>query len=81
MRRLYTVSAIKRPASDTGAPALVSSQRITEERTYRDLVGPLGRKKAVCAECLFVNPVADIALLGPTGQSGLRQSNTNRMRG
>jgi hypothetical protein len=43
----------------------------TEERTYRDLVGPLGRKRAVCAECLFVDPVADIALLGPPDSQDL----------
>jgi len=35
------------------------------ERTYADLVGPLdGSKRRVWAECLFVNPVADIAVLG-----------------
>ena len=50
---------------------MVSSQRITEERTYRDLVGPLGRNRAVCAECLFVDPVADIALLGPPDSQDL----------
>src|SRR5438552_3247930 len=38
----------------------------TEERTYAKLLGPLGRKKpTVWAECLFVDPVADIAVLGP----------------
>jgi hypothetical protein len=34
------------------------------ERTYRDLLGPLGGAPQVSAECLFVDPVADIALLG-----------------
>jgi hypothetical protein len=35
------------------------------ERTYPRLLGPLrGAKPSVWAECLFVNPVADIALLG-----------------
>jgi hypothetical protein len=36
-----------------------------EELTYRALLGPLGGDKAVWAECLFVDPVADIAVLGP----------------
>lgn len=40
------------------------------ERTYMDLVGPLdGGKGKIWAECLFVDPVADIALLGgPDGE-------------
>ena len=36
----------------------------TEERTYRDLLAPLGATPAVCAECLFVDPVSDLAVLG-----------------
>lgn len=35
-----------------------------EERTYGNLLAPLGKKPRVWAECLFVNPVADIAVLG-----------------
>ena len=30
-----------------------------EQRTYRELLGPLGDKPTVWAECLFVDPVAD----------------------
>ena len=42
----------------------------TEERTYPELLGPLGsRKPKVWAECLFADPVGDIAVLGsPDGQ-------------
>jgi hypothetical protein len=41
----------------------------THERTYVNLLGPLGGERAVSAECLFVDPVADIAVLGsPDGQ-------------
>ena len=42
-----------------------------EEKTYKDLLAPLGnRKRMVWAECLFVDPVADIAVLGtPDGQA------------
>jgi hypothetical protein len=37
----------------------------SEERTYPHLLGPLGAKPRVPAECLFVDPVADVAVLGP----------------
>lgn len=33
-------------------------------RTYRDLLGPLDGDANVWAECLFVDPVADVAVLG-----------------
>jgi hypothetical protein len=36
----------------------------TEEITYRALLGPLGGKRTVWAECLFVELMADIAVLG-----------------
>jgi Trypsin-like peptidase domain len=36
----------------------------TAERTYRDLLGSLDAECSVWAECLFVDPVADIAVLG-----------------
>jgi Trypsin-like peptidase domain len=36
-----------------------------DERTYEGLLGSLdGDKKAVWAECLFANPIADVAVLG-----------------
>ena len=37
----------------------------SEERIYPRLLGPLGKKPRVSAECLFVDPVADLAVLGP----------------
>jgi len=41
-----------------------------EERTYANLLGPLGGELTVWAECLFVDPVADLAVLGsPDGQA------------
>jgi Trypsin-like peptidase domain len=44
-------------------PACVASY--TWERTYTNLLGTLsGKKTSVSAECLFVDPVADIAVLG-----------------
>jgi hypothetical protein len=35
-----------------------------EERTYPALLGPLGEAPTVWTECLFVDPIADIAVLG-----------------
>jgi hypothetical protein len=34
------------------------------ERTFPNLLGPLGKNTTIFAECLFVDPVADIAILG-----------------
>jgi hypothetical protein len=34
------------------------------ERTYNSLIAPLGKQATVSAECLFADPVADIAVLG-----------------
>jgi hypothetical protein len=36
----------------------------TAERTYANLLAPLGDKRSVWAECLFVDPIGDIAVLG-----------------
>lgn len=39
------------------------------ERTYPNLVGSVDGEPEICAECLFVDPVGDIAVLGePDGQ-------------
>jgi trypsin-like peptidase len=35
----------------------------TEERTYPKLLGKVGGRRSVCAECIFLDPVADIAVL------------------
>jgi hypothetical protein len=35
-----------------------------EERTYQGLLGEIGEAAVVWAECLFVDPIADIAVLG-----------------
>jgi len=41
----------------------------TAERTCAKLLGRLGGNKTISAECLFVDPVADLAVLGsPDGQ-------------
>lgn len=44
----------------------------TEERTFAKLLASLDRKeKDIWAECLFVDPVADIAVLGCPDEQGL----------
>lgn len=42
-------------------PANLSS--FTEERTFKSLLGPLSAKPSIWAECLFADPIADIAVL------------------
>jgi Trypsin-like peptidase domain len=46
-------------------PHLPAAHRtsFTEERTYANLLAPLGKEPTVYADCLFVDPVADIAVL------------------
>lgn len=47
----------------------------TEERTYRRLLAPLGRRPTVWTECVFADPVADIAVLAePDGQELFNQN-------
>src|SRR4029450_8827952 len=44
----------------------------TGERTYANLLGPLEGPRTVSAECVFVDPVSDIAVLSePDSQAGL----------
>src|SRR6266446_3234706 len=37
----------------------------TEERTYQRLLGELSGEPTVWAECLFADPISDVAVLGP----------------
>ncbi len=37
----------------------------TEERTYQSLLASLGAEPSVWAECLFADPIGDVAVLGP----------------
>jgi hypothetical protein len=45
--------------------------RYLKEETYRRLLGPLGAKPSVTATCVFVDPIADIAVLGPPDYEAL----------
>jgi hypothetical protein len=43
----------------------------TEERTFAKLLGPLGGECTVWAECLFVDPLSDLAVRGPPDKQAL----------
>jgi hypothetical protein len=45
--------------------------RYLEEATYRRLLGPLDGRRTVWAQCIFVDPVADIAVLGQPDDQAL----------
>jgi hypothetical protein len=36
----------------------------SEEHVYRNMLGPLGSAPTVACECLFINPIADVAVVG-----------------
>jgi hypothetical protein len=43
---------------------------LLEERTYGNLLGDIEAQPTIAAECLFADPVSDVALLGePDGQA------------
>ena len=44
-----------------------------EDRTYQALLGPLGANPTVWAQCLFADPVADIAMLGSPDEQELSE--------
>lgn len=46
-----------------------------EERTYTNLLGRVGESPSVSAECLFVDPIADIAVLGEPDSQELPAEN------
>ncbi len=46
-----------------------------DERTYKELIGPLGAAPAVWAECVFIDPVSDLAVLcSPDNQEFFKQA-------
>jgi hypothetical protein len=53
-------------------PPCVSASTL-EDRTYKTLLGPLGRDPTVWGECLFVDPVGDIAVLGSPDREALSE--------
>lgn len=66
-RRLVVTAAHCLPNLPPALPALDAQQK-----TYEKLLGPLDADPSVWCECVFVDPVADIAALGyPDGKGGL----------
>jgi hypothetical protein len=47
---------------------------LLEERTYAKLLGDINAPPTIAAECLFVDPVADIAVLGEPDDQALPQA-------
>ena len=45
----------------------------SHERTYRDFLGPLDGRRDVWAECVFANPVADLAVLSEPDNQALSE--------
>jgi hypothetical protein len=50
-----------------------TSAAYLEEKTYKALLGPIGNEPTVWAECLFADPIADIAILGPPDRQVLSE--------
>jgi hypothetical protein len=50
--------------------------RYLEEATYPRLIGPLGMEPHVTAACVFVDQMADIAVLGPPDDQALSNEHT-----
>jgi hypothetical protein len=46
-----------------------------DERTYQKLLAPLGEAPAVWADCMFADPIADLAVLGPPDDQELSAQN------
>jgi hypothetical protein len=49
----------------------VADPSADQERTYRRLLSPLGKEPLVTTECWFVDPVSDLAVLGPPDDQAL----------
>ena len=54
-------------------PALPPAASIaySADRTYSGLLAPLGESPAIWSECIFVDPIADIAVLSPVDRQEL----------
>src|SRR5262249_14804645 len=53
-----------------GLPPCHPGRHLPEE-TYPNLLGPLGGRRTVWAQCMFADPVADIAVLGQPDNQAL----------
>jgi hypothetical protein len=68
--RLVITAAHCLPIDDNGYLKLTPAH-CTHEKIYQKLLGPLSAEPTVWCECRFVNPVADIAVLGCPEDQGL----------
>ncbi len=74
VRRCYVVTAAhclqKRVENDELVGALPPVLSDLGQRTYTRFIGPRNEEPTIAAECLFADPVGDIAVLGcPDGQA------------
>ena len=46
-----------------------------DERMYENLCAPIGSEPTVSVECLFVDPIGDIAVLGPPDEQAFPDAN------
>jgi len=60
-RRLIITAAHCLPGLPPAHPAATAN-----ERTCRDILALIGQKPTISAECLFVDPIGDLAILGAT---------------
>jgi hypothetical protein len=49
------------------------SARYADEVTFKNLIGPLGGKRNIWAECVFIDPIADIAVFGASDVQDLHE--------
>jgi hypothetical protein len=63
-RYVVTAAHCLQRAGEPYIPPAIGGISYTHERTYANLLGPIGGEQTVWAECLFVDPIADLAVLG-----------------
>jgi hypothetical protein len=62
--RLVITAAHCLPLTDDNGYLKLTPGHVTHEKICKKLLGPLGGEPTVWCDCLFVNPIADIAVLG-----------------
>ena len=70
-RYVVTAAHCLQRAGEPYIPPAIGGISYTHERTYERLLGPIGGEQTVSAECLFVDPIADLAVLGTPDEQEL----------
>src|SRR5689334_11162331 len=52
-------------------PPFIGGIMYDEEKTFMAVAGPLDREPTITAESLFVDPISDVAVLGPPDDQGM----------